>query len=174
MKAHIALGDIKMTLDQRQHRTFPRAGWATDAQHLPWFKPKIHIFQRRVGGLWVTKFANRHRQLAASFRHQFSTVIHYRRFCQHGANSAIRGAATLDDVKHPCQRQHRPNHQTEIHHKAGELAERQRTVHHHPASPGNRQQVSHPNGDINRGIKASVNARHAQVFLTCIFSISGK
>ena len=174
MKAHIALGDIKMTLDQRQHRTFSRAGRTTDAQHLSRFELEIHIFQRRVGGLRVTKFANRHRQLAASFRHRFSTVIHYRRFCQHGANSAIRGAAAFDDVKHPGQRQHRPNHQTEIHHKAGELPERQRAVYHHPASPGNRQQVSHTNGDINRGIKAGVNARHAQVFLTGIFSISGK
>ena len=48
----------------------------------------------------------------------FSSV-HDRHFRQHGADAAVSGAPAFNDIKHPGQRQHRPDHQPKVHRKAG-------------------------------------------------------
>ncbi len=174
METDLSLRHIKMALDKRQYCAFPRAGRTAYPQHLTRFKTKVHILQRRMRRLRIAKLTNGRRQFATPRRDRLFAILNYRRFRQHGADAAVCGATPLHDIKHPGQRQHRPNHQPQIHHKAGEFAQRQAAVNHHPASAANREQVRHANGDVNGWIKTRVNTRHAHIFLAGIFGIRRK
>ena len=122
MEANIALRDVKVALEQREYGTFTGARRAADAEHLARLKGKTDVLQYRMFRLRIDKLADVDFHDAASFRQRFAAVIDHRRFGQHGANTAVGGAAALHDVKHPGQRQHRPDHQPQIHGKAGQLA----------------------------------------------------
>ncbi|MNE51490.1 hypothetical protein D3C80_1461220 [compost metagenome] len=54
------------------------------------------------------------------------------------------------------------------------MAERQRTVYHHPAAAADRQQIGSADGDINRRIKTGVYPRHMHVFGTGLRGHFGK
>ena len=112
MKANIPLADVEMTLNERQQGTFAGTSRPANTQHLTGFQGEIDVFQRRMVSLRIRKLANIYIQFATTFRHGFATIIHHRRFRQHRANAAVRSTTTFHYVKHPCQRQHWPNHQT--------------------------------------------------------------
>ena len=174
MKADLAAGDVKMTLQQRQNGTFTGARRPADTQHLPRLEGKINLLQRRFTRLRIDEVADGNLQDTAACRHCFSTVVHRWRLFEHRADTAIGRATALNNVKHPRQRQHRPDHQAKIHHKAGQLAQRQAAVDHHPAAAADSQQVSGPNGDIDGGVETRVNACHAHIFRAGIGGIGGK
>ena len=112
MKANIPLADVEMTLNERQQGTFAGTSRPANTYHLTGFQGEIDVFQRRMVSLRIRKLANIHIQFTTTFWHLITTINNDWRFGQHGTNSAIRRAATFHNVKHPCQRQHWPNHQT--------------------------------------------------------------
>ena len=112
MKANLPLADVEMTLNERQQGTFAGTGRPANAQHLTGFQGEINVFQRRMISLRIRKLANIYIQFAPPLRNGVATIVHYWRFSQHRANTAVRSTTTFHNVKHPCQRQHRPNHQT--------------------------------------------------------------
>ena len=163
-----------MALQQRQNGAFAGARRPADAQHLPRLESKIYLLQRRFARLRIDEIADSNLQEAAACRHRLGPVIHRRRLFKHRADTTIGRATALHDVKHPRQRQHRPDHQAKIHHEAGQLAQGQAAVDHHPAAAADGQQVSGPDGDIDGGVEAGVNACHAHVFRAGIGSIGSK
>ncbi len=174
MVANIPLFDIEMALQQAKQRAFSAAGRTAQAQHLPRFQRKVEVAQHRRGAGRIAKLADRSLQHARFRRRLPIAILDRRRFRQQRADAAPGGAAALDDVEHPRQRQHRPDHQAEIHDKAGELTERQLVVPHHPAAAANRQQVREADSDIDGRVESGVDARHAQVFCAGIARNSGE
>ena len=174
METDLTVIYVEVALNQRQNSRFPRAGRPADAQHLPRFQRDVNLLKGRLVGLRVAKAVYRQRERTAPFRHRLDAIVNHRRFRQQSANAAIGCAAALDDVEHPRQRQHRPNHQPKVHHKTGQLAERQIALHHHPATAGNRQQVRHADSNINRRVKARVDTRDAHVFHPGVRRVGGK
>ena len=112
MKANIPLADVEMTLNERQQGTFAGTSRPANTQHLTGFQGEIDVFQRRMVSLRIRELVNIYIQFATPFRHGFATIVHHRRFRQHRTNTAVRSTTTFHNVKHPCQRQHWPNHQT--------------------------------------------------------------
>ncbi len=124
--------------------------------------------------LRIDKFANGYVERTAAFRCRFASVFNYRSLFQHGTNTRIGSTPALDDIKHPRQRQHRPNHQAKVHNKAGKLTQGHAALQHHPATATDRQQVGGANRNIDRRVKAGINARHAHIFRPGIRSIGGE
>ena len=174
MEADIAFSHVKVALNQRQNGALAGAGRPANPQHLPGLERKVDLFQRDLVRLRVDKLAHGDAKRTAPFRRRLAAVVHHRRLLQHGANARIGRATALHDVKHPRQRQHWPDHQAEVHHKAGELTQSQAALDHHPAAAADGQQVSGPDSDINRRVKAGVDTRHAHVFRPGIRGVGGK
>ena len=119
METDIAFAHVKMALNQRQNGAFTGARRAADAQHLTRTQRETDVFKHRMFRLRVDKDADISLQNTRTFRYRLAAIVHYRHFRQHGADTAVGGAPTFNDVKHPGQCQHRPNHQPEVHRKAG-------------------------------------------------------
>ena len=174
MKTNVALRHVEVALQQRENGAFSGSRWAANSQHLSGLQREVHVFEHRMRRLRIAKRLNIGFHGPAPIGNGFAAVLHHRRFRQHRANTAVRGAAALNDVKHPRQRQHRPDHQPQIHGKTGQLTEGHGTLHHHPAPAANRQHIRHADGDIDRRVKPGVNTRHAHVFRAGIRRIGGK
>ena len=68
MEADIALGDVKMTLNQRQNGALAGAGRPANPQHLPGLERKVDLFQRGLVRLRVDKLAHGDAKRTAPFR----------------------------------------------------------------------------------------------------------
>lgn len=103
-----------MTLNERRREVLLPEPVGPQIQHLTGFQGEIDVFQRRMVSLRIRELVNiyikvRH-ALPARVRYH---LVHHRRFRQHRTNTAAHGFSPRDfNVKHPCQRQHWPNHQT--------------------------------------------------------------